>query len=278
MANDLELFTANGDLVVDRLEQHLPMMNIIKENLPAINEGINNFGKSQSQFMDCMLTVAHPSPIRNLRQILSEVNRSMEALREANFNIKRKEIEIKKYKRQLETEQDELERELIQVEIDDKLSSLEVTKGYISGAIRKITNHIVQYNSILESLGIKSFDEIDFESEEEKYHIMTAFAQAITAARAHGGIVDEGNGIYFYQIGINGTAAQAEITGLLVLEHEYIKSGKIPPHEIILKFLNDMAEKYKGCSTQYAKYKGMTGEITEVATIKKLESKNEESR
>lgn len=271
MSTDLELFTATGDLMIKDLEQHLPMLEIIKDNLPAIKSGCDNFMKTQSQFMDNMLTVSHPSPIRNLRQILSEINRAMEALREANFNLKRKEIEIKKYQRQLLTETDELERELIWVEINDRETSIEVTKGYISGAIRKITNHIVQYNSILKHMGVTSFDEIDFEAEEERYHIMTAFAQAITAARSHGGIVDEGNHIYFYQIGINGAAAQAEISGLLILEHEHLKQGKIPPHELVLNFLNSMADKYKGCSIVFSQYKGMNGEITKVAAIKKIE-------
>lgn len=276
--NDLELFSSGGFLQVDNLEQHLPMMKIIEENLPAIKEGIGNFGKSQSAFMDNMLTVSHPTPIRNLRQILSEINRSMEALREAHFNIKRKEIEIKKYQRQLEQETDELERELLEVEIEDKLTALDVTRNYVSGAIRKITNHIVQYKSILESIGVKSFDEIDFESEEERYHIMTAFAQGLTAARSHGGIIDEGNHIYFYQIGINGMAAQVDVSNLLIKEQEYIKLGDIPPHELVVKFLNDMAEKYKGCSKIYAKYKGMTGEITEVATLRKELSNNTDKK
>lgn len=267
--NELELFSSSGELLVSDLEKHLPMMNIIKENLPALHEGISNFCKSQSQFMDNLLTVSHPTPIRNLRQILSEVNRTMQALREANFNIKRKEIEIRKYERKLQTETDDLERELIQVEIDDILSAMEVSKNYISGAIRKLTNYTIQYNSILESIGVKSFDEIDFEAEEERYHIMTAFAQGLTAARSHGGVIDEGNHIYFYQIGINGAAAQAEVTGLLILENEYLKRSETPPHNLVIEFLNNMAIKYNGCSRQYAKYKGMTGEISEVATIQK---------
>jgi len=267
--NEPQLFIESGAIQLTNIEQHLPMMKLIRENLPAINEGISMFGKSQSAFMDNMLTVAHPTPIRNLRQILSEINRSMQALREANFNIKRKEIEIKKYERQLINERDDLERELINVEIEDRISGLEVGKNYISGAIRKITNYITQYNSILESIGVSSFDEIDFETEEERYHIMTAFAQGLTAARSHGGVVDEGNHIYFYQIGINGAAAQAEISGLLILEREYLKNGETPPHALVIQFLNNMAIKYRGCSREYAKYKGMTGEITEIATIKK---------
>jgi hypothetical protein len=273
--NELELFSPGGELLLNNLEQHLPMMQVIKDNLPALQEGISMFGRSQSQVMDNLLTVSHPTPIRNLRQILAEVNRTLQALREANFNIKRKEIEVKKYERQLEKEEDDLERELIQVEIEDRLSGMEVSKNYISGAIRKLTNYTVQYNYILESLGVSSFDEVDFEAEEERYHIMKAFDQGLTAARSRGGVIDEGNAIYLCQIGINGASAQAEVYRYLQKEGECLSKGIEPTHEMILQFLNDMADKYKGCSSQYAKMKGMTGMITELATIKKLPREGE---
>lgn len=264
--NDIEIFSLSKELV-DNLEQHLPMMRIIQDNLPIIKEGSDNFMKTQSQFMDNMLTIHHPTPIRNLRQILAEINKSLQALREAHYNIKRKEIEVKKYERKLLTEEDDLERELIQVEIDDRLSGMEVNKGYISGAIRKITNYMIQYRSILDSIGVKSFDEIDFEKEEERYHIMTAFDQALTAARTHNGIIDEGNHIYFMQIGINGSSAQREILIYLSNEGKLIQEGKEPTHEMILQFLNDMAEKYKGCSIHYATKKGLKDIISKEAAL-----------
>lgn len=267
--NDLKLFSESGIIQLDNLEQYLPMMDVIKENLPMIKEGSDNFMKTQSAFMDNMLTVSHPTPIRNLRQILAEVNKTMQALRESHFSLKRKEIEIKKYEKKLLTEEDELERELIQVEIDDRLSGIEVTKGYISGAIRKITNYIIQYKSILDSIGVSSFDEIDFEAEEEKYHIMKAFDQALTAARTRGGTIDEGNHIYLNQIGINGASAQKDLLAYLHKESQCFSRGEEPSHEMILTFLNEMSEKYKGCSSKYAVSKGMTGEISEVASVKK---------
>ena len=43
MSTDLELFTATGDLMIKDLEQHLPMLEIIKDNLPAIKSGCDNF-------------------------------------------------------------------------------------------------------------------------------------------------------------------------------------------------------------------------------------------
>jgi hypothetical protein len=253
------------------------LVQFIESNLPAISQATANFGKTQSQFMDNMLTVAHPTPLRNCRQILAQVNRSLEALRESYFKTERTKLEIKKTQKKLreavkDNALDDLEVELLELEIDEKTSSLEAGKLYIAGAIRQITNYIEQYKAILQAAGVKSFDEFDFEAEEEKYHIMKAFEQAICAARARGGMIDEGNHIYFYQIGINGAAAQAEITGLFVLEKAILKENKTPDHSIVRDFLGNMAKKYAGCSGEFAQAKGQTGEISKRATLKLPES------
>lgn len=106
-------------------------------------------------------------------------------------------------------------------------------------------------------MNIKSFDEVDFEAEEERYHVMTAFNQALIAARSRGGTVDEGNHIYFQQIGINGASAQREVRNHLTSEGKMIHENREPTHNMVLGFLNAVAEKYEGCSKVYAEKKGM---------------------
>lgn len=254
--------------LVNYLPEHKEMLVEIKNSLPEIQRATSLFNKTQSQFMDNMLTVSHPTPIRNLRQILAEMNKTKDALKESHFKCKKKEIEIQMKERDLSFETDELKSAMLKIEVMELYSELETSKGYISGAIRKLTNYTTQYNSIMESMGVKDFNEIDFEAEEERYHIMKAFDQGLTAARSKGGIVDEGNMIYFSQLGINGASAQKEVRELLITEGKLIHEGKEPSYELVLSFLNKMADKYKGCSSQYAKYKGMTGTITEIASLK----------
>ena len=58
--------------------------------LPAIMKNQTAFFKSQSQFMDNMLTVTAATPIRNLRQISAEINKAKSALDEAYFKIEKK--------------------------------------------------------------------------------------------------------------------------------------------------------------------------------------------
>lgn len=268
MSKDLQtLDNSTINSIVAYAPEHSKMLEVIKENLPEIQRATSLFGKSQSQFMDNMLTVAHTTPVRNLRQILAEIEKSKMALKESYFKNAKKDVEIKIKQRDLELEKDDLKRELAELEISELLSQKENSQIYISGAIRAITNYIEQYNSILASMGVTDFNEVDFEKEEEKYHIQKAFEQGITAARSRQGIIDEGNMIYFTQIGINGASAQRDVFQYLNTEGMLLSEGKEPTHQMFLDFLNTLSTKYEGCSTQYAKAKGMTGKISELASL-----------
>lgn len=254
------------DLVV-KMPEYAGMLSIINSNLPEIQKGKENFNKTQSQFMDNMLTVSHPTPLRNARQILAEMNKSELALKEAYISVYKKEVEIEIKKRDLEKEEDDLKQKLIQLDILDLHTKLEATKSSIGGAIRKLTNYSEQYTAILDKHGLKEFTEEDFEKEEEKYHIMKAFDQGITAARSRGGVIDEGNMIYFTQIGINGGSAQKSVFDYLSREGRILKEGQDPSHEMYLSFLSEMADKYKNSSIVYANKKGMSEPVTKAALI-----------
>ena len=280
-------FAAKDIVNVDR-EVYLPMIDKISNILPSMQETTLNFCKSQSQFMDNMMTVSHPTPIRNLRQILAEVEQATMALRESHFKVKKNILEIEDLNEEIAILQNSDKREDKKVlryklvELQEKESGLDVNKRYVEGAIRRVANHAEQYQNILNALGVNSFDEIDFEAEEERYHIMTAFSQGLMAARSHGGFIDEGNQIYLFQVGINGGVAQSYVTQYLNNERELIAVGNqklmeaqeklslgeeltqeemqipYPDHTMILAFLNEMAERFKGCSAKFASLKGMT--------------------
>ncbi len=262
--------------IAEYLPEHADMLADIKEGMPEIIRATSLFGKSQTQCMDNNLTVTHLTKHRNVRQILAEVTSARSALREAHFGNWKKSIEVQ-MKREEAKEEEGLKRQLLEVEALELESQLEETKLYVSGAIRKVANYLVQYNSILESKGIKGFNEVDVEEEEEEYHIMKAFEQGLCAARAHGGFIDEGNQIYLFQLGINGGVAQALLSGFLAYEQRMMmledsegkpKEGQEPSHELVLKFLQDMAKKFKGCTKKFAQWKGMTGTITESAALR----------
>jgi len=243
------------DLAVKETFKNLPtqyqtMLEKISAGFPVIEKATKNFNKSQSQFMDNMLTVTQPTPLRSARQILAEINKSKMALDEAYFSIRKKQVQIKRHREQAD--------ELAEIEAQELESQIKTTMGYVEGAIRKISAYMTQYNAILAKAGKEEFTEEDFEKDEERYHIMTAFIQGLHAARSHGGCIDEGNHIYLFQIGISGIAAQAEVSDFLDLERELITDSKMPTHQMTLNWLNNLADKYAGCAEKYAKYKGMS--------------------
>ncbi len=266
MNKELTLLTGLKSLT-DGMSDHKEMVTKIQASMPAIQASTDLFYKSQSQFMDNMLTVSGPTPIRNVRQILAEMQKTHEAIRELQFKTMRKDVELRMKQREYETETDELKKQLIEVDMIEMKYSAELSKSYLSGAIRKLTNYTDQYNSLVEKHNLKEFTEEDFEREEEKYHIMTAFTQGICAARAHGGVIDEGNMIYLTQIGINGTHAQKLVSDYLNYEMKLIADNKAPTHKFFLNFLEQVAEIFKGCSTQYAEHKGMAGTMTKTALL-----------
>lgn len=270
--------------IAETLPEHKEMLKVIEAGLPEVQRASSLFYKTQSQFMDNMMTVSANTPIRNLRQILAEMTRTRDAIKEASFNLKKKEIEMRMKKRDLEKEKDELKAEMLMVEIMEIQSQANTTKDYMSGAIRRLANYTEQYNSIMEKYRLEGFNEADFEQEEERYHIMKAFEQALCAARSRGGIVDEGNMIYFTQIGINGAGAQREISEYLRAENLLLQGldldGKPlvdangnpvgpaePTYKMYLMFLERMADKYQGSADNYAQVKGMTT-VSATALIK----------
>lgn len=234
------------------------MVESFKDFLPEYNRACKALGKRQSQFMDNMLTLSKPTPIRNLRQILSEITTAKEAIMENGFNLNESRIKVDILREKLDQETDPLKIKLIENKINKRLYQLENVKKYYVGAFKKLENYTKQYQMLCEKHDIAGWTEEDFEDEEERYHIMTAFDQALTAARSKGGLIDEGNHIYLNQIGINGSSAQHHVTMFLREEQECFRNGKEPKHQSVLNFLNAMAEKYKGCSKELQEKKGMS--------------------
>ena len=263
----LDLVKNNLEL---RTETYLEMVKEIEANLPVIQDGCRQFGKSQSQFMDNFLTVSHPTPLRNARQILAEVNKSLEALKEAQYQISKKKIKIERWQRELDHYQTgDLRAKELELKIAHAKAAHDQSMLYVEGAIRQITNYIEQYHLILKNHGYEKMTEEAFEAEEEKYHIMKSFDQAICAARSRSGMIDEGNHIYFSQIGVNGQMAQNYILKFFQQEQKAIMEGKRIDHNFLCDFLEEMAKLFEGCSKVVAERKRNTS-LTKKAILRSV--------
>ena len=254
----------NKNIIKQDLNIHLPaarpeyksMLANIQEKSPAIAQASSNFYKSHSQMMSVTLDVTAITPIRSVKHSLAEIEKTKSALQEGYFRMKKDEVKLKKIERKITQEEDDLDRELLEIKRDELIAKAESSKGYVEAAIRKLNFFTNQYDSLMKKLGKETLTEEDYEEEEVKYHIMTCMKQALNAARSRNGMIDEGNLIYIFDLGINAAQAQAEVFSYLNWENELVKQGKAPEHHHTVQWLEGCAEKWKHCPTDFASNRG----------------------
>ena len=256
---------SSKDLVIQKLsnsplvkKEYKQMLTNINASLPAIKQSSSNFYKSHSQFMGVMLDVTAITPIRSVKHTLAELDKTRMALEEAQLKMMKKDIELRQKEKKLADGdfKDELERELLETEILEVKVNMNNIQNSVSGAIRKMNFFTNQYKSILKKLGKDDITEEEYEKEESNYHVMTCLKQALNAARARGGVIDEGNLIYLFDMGINSAQAQAEIYAYLDMENKLMKEGKAPTHEMTMTWLEACADKFSGESVKFAERRG----------------------
>ena len=256
---------SSKDLVIQKLsnsplvkKEYKQMLTNINTSLPAIKQSSSNFYKSHSQFMGVMLDVTAITPIRSVKHTLAELDKTRMALEEAQLKMMKKDIELRQKEKKLADGdfKDELERELLETEILEVKVNMNNIQNSVSGAIRKMNFFTNQYKSILKKLGKDDITEEEYEKEESRYHVMTCMKQALNAARARGGVIDEGNLIYLFDMGINSAQAQAEIYAYLKMENKLMDENKAPTHEMTMQWLEACADKFSGESVKFAERRG----------------------
>jgi len=274
LSNDLILGNMNTALAVTKPEYNLMLKNI-QDRMPAVVRDTSNFHKSHSQFMQVTLDVTAITPIRSIKHSLAEIDRTRSALQEAYIGLRKKQNELKKKERDLEAATDPLDRELLEIEILELNSHLEGTQNHVNGALRKMNFFVNQHQQLLDKLGVQEITEEMYELEESKYHIMTCMKQALNAARSRNGMIDEGNLIYVFDLGINAAQAQAEVFAYLSWENEMMAKGKAPEHADTVRWLEACADKWARCPAEFANSRGFNildrSSLTNVAIEDKRE-------
>lgn len=245
----------NSYLPVDKPEYNL-MLDNIKEKMPSVLKSESSFHKSHSQFMNVTLDVTHLTPMRSIKHTLAEIDRTRQAVTATYFKIKKSKIKLEQLKEKHEKTTDFHKKQLIAVKIEETESGLEYTRELVGGSVRKLNFFINQYDNLIKKLGKDFITEEEYEKEEVKYHIMTAIKQALTAARARNGIIDEGNHIYLFELGINGAQAQLEFDAYFHTEMELLKEGRAPTHEMTLHWMEALAEKWAENPVYFAERRG----------------------
>ena len=258
MSNDLIIKKISDSPLVKK--EYKNMLANITSTLPAIKQTSSNFYKSHSQFMGVMLDVTAITPVRSVKHTLAEIDKTRMALEEAHIKMRKKEIELREKEHKLRSDIDltEFEREMLEIEILEIKVNMNNIQNSITGAIRKMSFFTNQYKSILKKLGKEDITEEEYEKEESRYHVMTCLKQGLNAARARGGVIDEGNLIYLFDMGINSAQAQAEIYSYLKMENELMDKGQAPTHEMTMQWLEACADKFQGDAEKFAERRGFT--------------------
>ena len=275
--------STSKDLVIQKLsnsplvkKEYKQMLVNINSSLPAIKKSSSNFYKSHSQFMGVMLDVTAITPIRSVKHTLAELDKTRMALEEAQLKMMKKDNELRKKEKELEDGKydDQFARENLEIEILEIKVNMSNIQNSITGAIRKMNFFTNQYKSILKKLGKEDITEEEYEKEESNYHVMTCMKQALNAARARGGVIDEGNLIYLFDMGINSAQAQAEIYAYLKMENDMMAQGKAPTHEMTMQWLEACAAKFSKDAEAFAERRGFKLYDEESLNTKLIDNKD----
>jgi hypothetical protein len=274
---------SNKDLIIKEIsnsplvkKEYKVMLDNIHSTLPAIKQSSSNFYKSHSQFMGVMLDVTAITTIRSVKHTLAEIDKTRMALEEAHLKMRKKDIELREKEHKFKTDLDmtEFEKELLETEILEIQVNMNNIQNSITGAIRKMNFFTNQYKSILKKLGKEDISEEEYEKEESNYHVMTCMKQALNAARARGGVIDEGNLIYLFDMGINSAQAQAEIYAYLKMENDMMSAGKAPTHEMTMQWLEACAVKFSKDAEAFAERRGFKLYDEESLNTKLIDNKD----
>ena len=275
--------STSKDLVIQKLsnsplvkKEYKQMLVNINSSLPAIKKSSSNFYKSHSQFMGVMLDVTAITPIRSVKHTLAELDKTRKALEEAQLTMMKKEVELRQKEKELKDGKynDQFERENLEIEILEIKVNMSNIQNSITGAIRKMNFFTNQYKSILKKLGKEDITEEEYEKEESNYHVMTCMKQGLNAARSRGGVIDEGNLIYLFDMGINSAQAQAEIYAYLKMENDMMAEGKAPTHEMTMQWLEACAAKFSKDAEAFAERRGFKLYDEESLNTKLIDNKD----
>ncbi len=209
----------------------------INEWMPVVNKKTSAFNKQNSQTTASLMTLnmIDAAPYRVLRQILAQVHKKRNALKETLYELEKKKIQYK--------ELDSIERLTDLEKLDHKKLACDIidTQSLIEAALKEIGAYKRRYEEICKNKGIpENWSEADFEAQEIEHHIKTMFRNGLRDRLQ--GSHNIGTMEYFAQFGIN------SITAYKIID-DYIKqvqsSEKLCGIETEYEFLDKVAEMFK---------------------------------
>ena len=228
--------------------------------------------RSRSQFMIKNLTCSQADDWTRLRQISAEMCRKRQALSEAKFGFMETEVKVKMKRRKLLLEDDDLKRELLDVQINKMENQKLEILVKVEGALKEIETLAKMHDDLKERMG--DITEEEFEKAQVKSHIKRAMTQAIREVR-ESSVIKCGNQEYLEQVGVCVSNARIEIDKYLIQERE---TG-VANTSLLHSFVDGFADRYEAVAKQQADFLGFDLEADSDLTYTPIEggNKNENS-
>ena len=240
------------------------MLYEVALNNKEVERATNSFGKSQSQYMRNLMTFDSHTPLRNLRQILAEINKKQDALDEAQYRHNKRLLKLEELK-------DKTSKKA-KLKLSNTVHQVKKSALHIEGAIKELYAMQMSYNDIMKTHNISDiWDEEAFEQEEEEYHIKKAFTQGI--ADLQQGALSSGNNIYFRQIGINPVVASSLISSYIQQVKAALARGEDVSIDSQYDFIDAVYDKFKGSSKKALERSGIATSYNDKALYKELDNK-----
>ena len=159
--------------------------NDVKEFSQLTNELRDTWTKKQvfrtetEMRMSVLQDAKYPTKASKYWQCVREQNVFLENLMSLSFDARRNEVKLKKLKQKLETEEDELKKELIQIDIDEKTYGVANMQLVARDRMREIK----LWSVLKKEFNDGSFDDKDVNSHQlDSYHlIMKNKAETLTS-------------------------------------------------------------------------------------------------
>jgi len=205
--------------------------------------------RSRSQWMMKNLTCSQVDGWMRMRQISAEMSKKRRALNEAMFGYMEKTVRVKMKHKKITEAEDELEKELLQVQVAKLEYQAQEVLIKVEGAMKEVETLAQMHDSLKEHLG--DITEDKFELAQIRGHIKRAMVQAIRDVREYG-VIRTGDQEYLEQCGVCVTSARVEIDKYLKQEVE----TKTANTAFLHSFLDVFSEKYKDVNKQQAEWLG----------------------
>jgi len=208
----------------------------ITDRMVEMERANNSLGRRNTQTTNQLmtLTMLTDSPYRRLRQILTQIARKKDALREHYFSYQKSEVQIKEW--------EEEDTELSRINIAQARAGMESGKTYIEGALKEIGIFQDAYEEIRVNNNVPEFwDEEDAERDEIRHHIRQAFRQSHRDMILTGSI-SQGNAEYLEQYGIHLQTARNYIRQYIEQCEELIAEKAYPSIDHLYEFLDTCVE------------------------------------